>query len=571
MSGVDIFKNEIVKLFKKEGLKLDISQIDVPRVKEHGDYAVPCFIFARDLKKSPQDIALNLRQKFEASNNKLITKISNLGPFLNFTVDKTPLAKDLLVAINSKKESFTKQPVTKTSPKVMVEFCSPNTNKPLHLGHIRNMLLGQSVADLLSFNGNKVTKANLINDRGIHICKSMLAYQKWGENTTPSKAKKKGDHLVGEFYVLYAQNDSAELEAETKEMLQKWEAGDKEVRKLWKEMNGWVYEGFNETFEKLGISFDKFYHESNMYDKGKDLILKHYEAGTFKKKEGAIVAPLEKKFKIPDKVLIRSDGTTIYMTQDIFLATLKIDDYKLDSSIYVVGSEQNLHFQQLFKILELMGYKQASKCFHLSYGMVNLPEGKMKSREGTVVDADDLIDELTKMAKEEIKKRDSKIKGKELDDRAKMIALGGLKFYMLKQDPVKEMTYNPKESLSFEGETGPYVQYTAVRIASIIDKIGKGVPKEKDIDFSRLEESEFEIVTKLSSFEEVVSKAGESNKPSLVANYLIDLCQAFNTYYHSTKILDSGAEAERLYMINAVRQVIIIGLRLLGIEVPEKM
>lgn len=563
MALVDMFKKDIVKYLKSQGYRLPMDVIELPKQAEHGDLAVPCFIFAKEHKKSPFAIALELKKIFEPT--KLLEQAENAGPYLNFFINKQILAEKLLKAIHSEKDQFGSG---NRKQKVMVEFCSPNTNKPLHLGHIRNMMLGESVSLLLDFAGNKVVKSCLVNDRGAHICKSMLAYDLWGKGIDPKKAKKKGDHLVGDFYVMYNKYEDDEMKKMVQDMLQKWEENDSKTRSLWKKMNSWVLSGFEETYAKLGVKFDKFYYESELYDKGKSVIMAALKAGTFTKEDGAVIAPLE-KYKLPNKVLIRSDGTTIYMTQDIYLATKKIKEYSLDSSIYVVGNEQNLHFQQLFKILEMLGYEQAEKCFHLSYGMVNLPEGKMKSREGTVVDADDLIEELIDLAKKEIKKRDTSVAKKELEDRAYKIAMAGLKFLMLKLDPVKEMTFNPKESLSFEGETGPYVQYTAVRIASILEKSEKKVTDS--VDFKRLERPELNLVSSLAQYETVVSEAAEKMKPNLVANYLIDLSQTFNSYYHSTKIVNTGMEKERLFLISAVRSVLIAGLKLLGIEVPDKM
>ena len=569
MSELEVFKKEVQKLLKEESYDLKLDQIEYPKEKSHGDLAVPCFIFSKQKRKSPMEIALRLKQNLLSGieNNDYLLKAENIGPYLNFFIDKHKLAKQVLSKIQDEKEDYAKKSVK--SVKVMIEFCSPNTNKPLHLGHVRNMLLGESVSSLLKHQGRDVVKSCLVNDRGIHICKSMLAYQLWGDNTDPKTSKKKGDHLVGDFYVLYAKHEDEEMKKLVSDMLQKWEQADPETIKLWKKMNSWVYEGFEETYKQMGVSFDKYYYESALYDKGKDIILKGLEKGVFNKDESAINAPLEKKYNIPDKVLVRSDGTTIYITQDIYLAIRKIKDYDLDSSIYVVGSEQNLHFQQLFKILELLGYEQAKKMYHLSYGMVNLPEGKMKSREGTVVDADDLLKELKTLARAEIKTRDPKIKKKDLDKRSEAIALAGLKFYMLKLDPVKEMTYNPKESLSFEGETGPYVQYTAVRIASILEKSEKNIPR--NVDFDRIEDSELDLVHKLSLYSDVVSKAAYDMKPSHLANYLIELSQSFNSYYHSTKIIDTGMELERLYLIDSIRCVLVAGLGILGIEVPGKM
>lgn len=570
MAIIDQFKEAIVMLLRMKHIDITAEIIELPKEAKFGDFAVPCFSFAKEMKKSPASIALDIAKECADIKDPLVEKVENVGPYINFFINKHILAEKMLSSISTEKQTFASINAKKNKQKqrIMVEFCSPNTNKPLHLGHIRNMLLGESITDILKFNGNDVIKSCLVNDRGMHICKSMIAYDLWGEGKTPESTKKKGDHFVGDFYVLYAKYEDDELKEMVQDWLQKWEAGDKKVMSLWKTMNEWVYAGFDITYKKLGISFDKFYYESEMYDKGKEIVEKGLKNNILMKKDGAIMAPLTTA-NLPDKVLLRSDGTTVYMTQDIFLAIQKLKDFKLDSSIYVVGSEQNMHFQQLFAILGMLGYKQAEKMHHLSYGMVNLPDGKMKSREGTVVDADDLLNDLIEIAKIEVKKRESGIQPVEATKRATIIALAGLKFYMLKQDPVKEMTYNPKESLSFEGETGPYVQYTAVRIKSIIAKSGKKIAKT--VDFNRMESEELTVAMKLSQFEDVIAKAAEQKKPSLLCNYLIELSQEFNSYYHSTKIIDTGMEAERLFLINAVKIILTSGLKLLGIDVPSKM
>ncbi len=565
MGMLDAYRREISKIFKKEGLVVPVEVIEEPKSKEHGDLAVPCFQFAKEFKKSPQAIAEELKDKLKLSKEFL--KVENAGPYLNFFIDYKKIAKEFLSRINTKKEKFASGAV-KRKKKVMIEFCSPNTNKPLHLGHLRNMVLGESMYSIMDYMGDDVVKSCLVNDRGVHICKSMLAYDLWGNGVTPKDAKKKGDHLVGDFYVKYSEHEDDELESKVKEMLQHWEEGDKKVIDLWKRMNRWVLEGFEETYKKIGVSFDKLYYESELYDKGKEMIMDAYKKGKFIEKDGAIIAQLE-EYGLPDKVLIRSDGTTIYMTQDIYLATKKIEDYGLDSSIYVVGSEQDLHFKQLFRILAILGYKQADRCFHMSYGMVNLPEGKMKSREGTVVDADDLLEKLHEMARHEVYTRDPSLAREEANSRAMKIALAGLKFYLAKQDPVKDMTYDPKASISFEGETGPYVQYTIVRIWSIMSKSETGYTTKVNLD--RLEAEELDLVSFMIRYEDVLEQAYEKMRPNLIANYLIELSQRFNAYYHDTKIINTGMEKERLYLIRALSIILSSGLSLLGIEVPEKM
>ncbi|MFP4400513.1 MAG: arginine--tRNA ligase [Candidatus Woesearchaeota archaeon] len=568
------FKKKILDIFRRDipDINVDKDMLEKPKDDSLGDFALPCFIFAKELRKSPQVIANEISEKIKPG--KYISSVKATGPYLNFFINKEILAKEVLESIISEKDSFG-MIKKKTPHKMMIEFSSPNTNKPLHLGHLRNCFLGDSVSKIKQAMGNKVIKSCLVNDRGIHICKSMLAYRKWAEKKgeNPEKKGQKGDHFVGEMYVLFAKNETDDLNKEAQDMLKKWEDGDNETVKLWKKMNSWVLSGFEKTYENIGISFDKYYYESDIYKNGKDIVRTALKKGKLYEKDGAIYAPLEEKYKIPDKVLLRSDGTSVYMTQDIFLALKKFSDYDLDESVYVVGSEQILHFKQLFAILDLIGENKAGKCRHLSYGMVYLPEGKMKSREGKVVDADDLILEMENLASEEITKRDPNIGSKELKNRSHKIAVAALKFFMLRIDPQKDMTYDPKESISFEGETGPYVQYAAVRIKSILDKKDKGI-KITSPDFSLYNENEQQIAQKLSAFTEVIRESSDSFRPSLICNYLVELSQSFNTYYHKYPILkekDKQIINARLYLINSVRQVILNGLALLGIEVPEKM
>ncbi|MCX6708001.1 MAG: arginine--tRNA ligase [Candidatus Woesearchaeota archaeon] len=558
------FKKDIVKLLK-DIVKIDESIIEIPPRPEMGDYSLPCFSLAKEFKKSPAEIAQELARKLPLKQP--ISRIEIKGPYLNFFISKDRIAESVLNDIAKEKERFgsSKGKSGKEGSKdkrkretVMIEFPSPNTNKSLHLGHVRNIVIG---------------------DRGIHICKSMLAYQKFGKDSKgkprdPCKEKIKTDHFVGDFYVKFndAAKENPDLEEEAKDMLLKWEKKDKEVRKLWKIMNTWAYEGFEETYEKLGVSFNKYYYESDFYDKGKDIIIKALKKGIFRKDEsGAVIAGLD-RYKTPDKVLLRADGTSIYITQDIFLARKKFTDYKLDRSIYVVASEQNTHFMQLFSILDMLGYRWAKKCFHLSYGMVYLPNGRMKSREGTVVDADDLIEEMKRIAEAEIMKRDKKLTKAELKKRAEIVGLGALKFYFAKMDAAKDMVYNPEESISFEGETGPYVQYTYARICSILKKYGK--KPDTKIDFKLLKESkENELIKMLGQFPDEVAAAAEHLRPHLIATYLIRLCQAFNSIYHEFPILQADEETKkaRILMISCVKQVIANSLDLLGIEYVERM
>ena len=552
------FKQEIIKQLKSLTKLKDIS-LEVPPDPKLGDYAFPCFGLAKMQKKNPQDIAGNLCLNLKTTP--LIENIEVQGPYVNFFVNKAEFTKQTLNTILKEKDNYGKG---KDKQTIMIEYCAPNTNKPLHLGHLRNIMLGKTISLLLKYQGNKVIQVNMVNDRGIHICKSMLAYKKWGKNKKPNK---KSDHFVGDFYVLYAKKDNSKLAEEIQEMLKKWEEGDKETKALWKKMNNWALQGFNETFKRLGIKFDKVYYESDYYDKAKDIVLKAYNKGIFKKdKDGNIIAKLE-KYGLPDKIVLRADGTSIYITQDIYLAKMKFDDFKLDKSIYVVGSEQNLHFKQLFKILELLKLTKQDNCYHLSYGMVNLPEGKMKSREGNVIDADNFMDEIIDEAKKELKKR-YKLNKKELEKRAEIIGLGAIRFFILKTDSSKDMLYDPKESVSFEGETGPYIQYTYARLCSIQRKYNQKISTK--IDFSLLnQEIEQLIITQLSKFPDIVKEAANSYKPHFVARYLLDLAQLVNEFYHSCPILkaDQRIKEARLLLIECVRNVIKLGLQLFDIKV----
>jgi arginyl-tRNA synthetase len=557
------YEEAITKLLKKHLPDTIEITLEVPPDRTLGDFAFPCFPLAKVLKKSPQLIAHDLAAKLHAED--FLEKVVSTGPYVNFFLNKKQLAVEVLHVIHKQQEkygsAFQKQ-------KVMVEFSSPNTNKPLHLGHMRNIALGDAVSRILAFLGNYVVKACLVNDRGIHICKSMLAYKKWGKNKSPNV---KGDMFVGKYYVMFAKQvaECPELEEEVRTMLQQWEQGDEETVALWKKMNQWVYDGFEQTYKKLGISFDTYYYESDVYSYGKEVVLDGLKRDVFVKKDGAVYALLE-DVKLPDKVLIRSDGTTIYMTQDLYLAQKKFQDYNLTKSIYVVGSEQDMHFKQLFAILKKLGLKQAEGCFHLSYGMVLLPEGKMKSREGTAVDADGLMAEMETLAAVEIRKR-QELSKKETERRAHHVGIAALKFHLLKIDPVKYMVYNPKESLSFEGETGPYVQYTHARIASILRKHGKELA---EVDVSFLGEKGLTMARMLEQFPTVVECAGLHYKPSLLCRYLLDLCQEFNSYYHDVPVLKAENEAikeARLYLLAGVKHVLHTGLGLLGIEALEEM
>jgi len=561
---MDKFEKYIAEELKKMFNLTDV-KLEVPPDPNLGDFAFPCFTLTKSLKKAPNAISAEAVNNFKKNN--LIKDVKNVGPYLNFYLNKTEVSKEVLLKIDKEKEKFGKSKIQKD--KIVIEFPSPNTNKPLHLGHVRNMVLGKSVSLLLSEIGNKVIPVNLINDRGVHICKSMLAYQKWGNNSSPDR---KGDYFVGDYYVLFSQKakEDKSLEEEAQEMLRKWENGDKETVFLWKRMRKWCLDGFKETYKKFNVSFEKEYAESDIYKFGKEIILEGLKRGVFKKDEtGAVYAEFE---SLPKKVLLRSDGTSIYMTQDIYLALLKHKEFKYDSSVYVVASEQNLHFQQLFEILKQLGNSWAEKCYHLSYGMVYLPEGRMKSREGTVVDADDLVSEVIQTAKVEIEKRHgSALTSKEIDKRAKIVGMGAIKFFILKTDLVKDMVYDPNESLSLEGETGPYIQYTHARICSVLKK-----SKIKNIvaDFSAYKTvEEHKIIFLLRKYPETVKEAAVHHKPSIVCRYLLDLCQAFNEFYQNIPILkaEHSEKDARVFMLECVKTVIVNGLKLLDIEAPKEM
>ena len=499
----------------------------------------------------------------------------------------------------------------------MIEYSSPNTNKPLHLGHVRNNLLGFSLSEIMKANGYKVVKTNIVNDRGIHICKSMLAWQKWGNGITPEKAGKKGDHLIGDFYVLFdkhykeevkqilatdaevnaivAEDDEKTAEArkaaaeaksplmrEAREMLKKWEAGDKDVRATWEMMNSWVYAGFDETYKRLGVDFDKIYYESNTYLEGKEKVLEGLEKGImYRKPDNSVWADLTAD-GLDHKLLLRSDGTSVYMTQDIGTAKLRYQDYPIDKMIYVVGNEQNYHFQVLSLLLDKLGFKWGKDLVHFSYGMVELPEGKMKSREGTVVDADDLMDEMIRQAKETIEAREQEnaAKGKvsdftedEKNEIARIVGLGALKYFLLKVDPRKNMMFNPRESIDFNGNTGPFIQYTYARIQSLLRK---AAPADLSADISAVEPNEKEVtlIQRLADFPSVVAEAGRTYSPALIANFVYELVKEYNQFYHDYTILgeaDAQVRAFRLVLSRQVAEIARRGIGLLGIEMPQRM
>jgi arginyl-tRNA synthetase len=568
----DVISNLLLKALKKEGVSLKKEEIEklieIPPSPEIGDYAFPCFSLAGKLETAPEEIAVNVRGEIEDIPEGL-GDIQTQGPYINFFLDRKKLAINLINDIKSLGDKYGKPDLTeKKIINTMVEFPSPNTNKPLHLGHLRNMTIGESVSRMLEFNGEKVIRANLNNDRGIHICKSMAAYEFYGRKRKPNTKKQKSDHFVGDFYVMFNKKEksNAKMELESHRLLQKWEQGDKHVLALWKKMNNWALDGFKQTYSKFGVKHDVEFFESEIYKEGKEIVEKGLKDKILiKKEDGAVVADLKKE-GFGEKILLRGDGTSIYMTQDLYLAKLKQDKYKLDKSIYVVGNEQNYHFQVLFTILKKLGFNfEGLK--HLSYGMVNLPSGKMKSREGTVVDADDLIEEVQNLVKKELKSR-GKISKKELEDKSLKIALAAIKYILLRVDTRKDMVFNPKESIDFEGDTGPYILYSYARASSIIKKL----KKQNNLSSSgELEESEISLIKKLSEFKDIISKSLKDLNPSIIANYSYQLSKTFNEFYHACPVIGSEKEVFRIDLVNSFRQVLKNSLNLLGIEPLEKM
>ncbi len=557
------FRSEVASLISKE-LKCKkedvVDVLEIPPESEFGDYAFPCFKFAAKLKKKPVDLAKDLASKLKGS---FVEKVEIRGPYLNVFLKNEGVAKEVLSEIFVKKKKYGLSNAGKD--KIMIEFPAPNTNKPLHLGHLRNMFLGQAMGNIFSSLGHEVVPVNLNNDRGVHICKSMWAYKMFGEGRDPDK---KSDHFVGDYYVMYNKHANEQSEMAIQEMLKKWEDGDKEVRDLWKKMNKWAFDGFDETYKRLGVKFSKVYNESEFYDKGKSIVMDGLKKKVFYKNEdGAVEIDLEKD-GLGKKVLLRPDGTSIYITQDLYLAKKKFDDYRIDRSIYIVGSEQNYHFKVLFKLLKVLKVPYANKCFHLSYGMVYLPEGRMKSREGTVVDADDLLDKVEGLAGKEVEKR-HKVSSKEVKERSEKIGHGALRFFLLKYDPTKDIKYDPEESLSFEGETGPYVQYAHARCCSLLKKAK--VKVSKNVDFNLDSEEEVVLVKHLGMFDLALEQAARQYKPSIVARYLLDLGSLFNTFYAKHKIIGDEKEAVRLLIVDCVRNVLDVGLSLLEIRAPEEM
>ncbi|MFA5358062.1 MAG: arginine--tRNA ligase [archaeon] len=565
------FKEKIAELLAKEtGLeKGEIEALLAKPPQGMGDYAFPCFMLAKTRKESPVEVSKALESGISAD---FIEKVEAKGPYLNIFLTKSSLSSETIKKILSKKWAFSK---TKKG-KVMLEYSSPNTNKPLHVGHLRNNAIGAAVANLLEESGQKVIKANLVNDRGVHICKSMVAYEMFAQGKTPESEHKKSDHFVGDMYVLFSQKEKekVELEEDAQEMLRAWEKGDKKTVALWKKMNSWALSGIKETYKEFGTEFDQWFFESDTFRKGngKKIVEEGLEKEIFEKEEdGAIVAVLEPEMQ--NKVLVRNDGTSLYVTNDLGLTEEKFEKFELDESIWVVANEQDLYFRQLFKIFEKLERKWAKKCRHLSYGYVSLPSGRMKSREGTVVDADDLISEIKKLAEEEIESRYKKISAKEKNKRAKAIALGAIKFYLLKNDAKKDMVFEPEKSISFEGETGPYIQYSYARAKSILRKAGKKKTRITKKDFALLaHEKEKELLIALSNFDDAVSRSILELSPHHLAHALLAVSEKFNSFYQHLSVLDGGKEKNaRIVLVEATAVVLKKGLGLLGIDALEEM
>ena len=598
------------------GLDFDAEKVTLQTTKKEfeGNLTVVVFPFLKASRKNPVATGQEIGE-YLVNNCDAVEKFNVINGFLNIVIKPSFWASVLNHIAGDADYGFKKE--TPDSELVMIEYSSPNTNKPLHLGHVRNNLLGFSLSEIMKANGYKVVKTNIVNDRGIHICKSMLAWQKWGNGITPEKAGKKGDHLIGDFYVLFdkhykeevkqilatdaevnaivAEDDEKTAEArkaaaeaksplmrEAREMLKKWEAGDKDVRATWEMMNSWVYAGFDETYKRLGVDFDKIYYESNTYLEGKEKVLEGLEKGImYRKPDNSVWADLTAD-GLDHKLLLRSDGTSVYMTQDIGTAKLRYQDYPIDKMIYVVGNEQNYHFQVLSLLLDKLGFKWGKDLVHFSYGMVELPEGKMKSREGTVVDADDLMDEMIRQAKETIEAREQEnaAKGKvsdftedEKNEIARIVGLGALKYFLLKVDPRKNMMFNPRESIDFNGNTGPFIQYTYARIQSLLRK---AAPADLSADISAVEPNEKEVtlIQRLADFPSTIAEAGRTYSPALIANFVYELVKEYNQFYHDYTILgeaDAQVRAFRLVLSRQVAEIARRGIGLLGIEMPQRM
>lgn len=603
-----LVQNTLQRMYEESGHEGMLSPVvlQVPPKPEIGDLAFPLFAYAKAFSKAPNVLAQELSARVNALDgdfgaNKPDGEAFALGPYMNVRVNMDSVVSQMYGKIKSSGASYGHSNLLEDR-KVMIEFSCPNTNKPLHLGHVRNDCIGQSMSQILKACGANVMKVNLINNRGVHICKSMLAYQKFGNGETPQSSGIKGDHLVGNYYVRFAQWEAQELKKDTKAnmakgmseeeakalakkengpdmeaqaMLRKWEQGDQQVMELWRLMNGWTLDGVAKTYERTGISFDKYYYESDTYKLGKDKVLEGLERGIFQKADDGSVYIDNSDIGLDRKILLRRDGTSIYITQDIGTAINRHEDWPFDSLIYVVASEQNYHFKVLFHVLEKLGYSWAKDLHHLSYGMVFLPEGKMKSREGTVVDADNLIDDLTKMAKDQILEKGREDDLDDVDDTAHKIALGALNYYILQFNPNKDFVFNPKESLSFNGNTGPYLQYMGARISSMLRKYDEAAYHDVAFNPAVLSlEDEREMLKMLSSFPEVVGKACTQYDPSIVCAFLYDLSKKFSHWYHDNQILKADTPElvkARVSLCEMVLQVMKNAFDLVGIPFLEKM
>ena len=579
-----------VKALYQQDVPEKMVQLQKTRSEFEGNLTLVVFPFVKMARKSPEQTGQEIGE-YLVANCTAVSKFNVVKGFLNLSIADAAWT-DLLADID-KDPHYGERQAGEDSPLVMIEYSSPNTNKPLHLGHVRNNLLGWSLAQIMQANGNRVVKTNIVNDRGIHICKSMLAWQKWGNGETPESSGKKGDHLIGDYYVAFDKHyreeikqlvaegmdeEQAKQEAplikEAHQMLVKWEQGDAEVRALWEQMNAWVYAGFDETYRRMGVSFDKIYYESQTYLKGKAKVEEGLKKGLFERHDdGSVWADLTNE-GLDQKLLLRSDGTSVYMTQDIGTAEMRYEDYPIDKMIYVVGNEQNYHFQVLSILLDRLGFKWGKELTHFSYGMVELPNGKMKSREGTVVDADDLmqlmVDDAYKTSMELGKFDD--MTEEERREIARIVGLGALKYFILKVDARKNMLFNPEESIDFNGNTGPFIQYTYARIRSILRK--STLNAQLSTSNSQLADKEVELIQKLSEYGAAVEQAGKDYSPSGIANYCYELTKVFNQFYHDYSILnepDEQKKAVRLVLARNVAKVIKNGMALLGIEVPERM
>ncbi len=598
MSIDSIIAEAVAKAVKElYGVDADAASIQPQTTKKEfeGNLTIVVFPWVKAARKSPEAVGTEIGN-WLVDNEPAVDRFNVIKGFLNIVIEPSFWSSVLSHIAADEKWGIT--PVTDASPLAMVEYSSPNTNKPLHLGHLRNILLGYSLSQILTACGNRVVKTNIVNDRGIHICKSMLAWQKWGEGATPESAGKKGDHLIGDYYVLFDKHyreqvkelmesglseDEAKAQAplilEAREMLRKWEAKDPEVRGLWQKMNEWVYAGFDATYQRMGVGFDKIYYESDTYLEGKELVLKGLEEGIMERHDdGSVWADLTAD-GLDNKLLLRADGTSVYMTQDIGTAKLRYRDYPIDKMIYVVGNEQNYHFQVLSILLDRLGFKWGKDLVHFSYGMVNLPNGRMKSREGTVVDADDLMADMVADAKKVIEERGEikKLDGatpEEVDTIAETVGMGALKYFLLKVDPRKNMTFNPEESIDFNGNTGPFIQYTYARIRSVLRKAAESGVETADYSAVKPGEREIALIQRLADFPSTVSEAGRTYSPALIANYAYDLVKEYNQFYHDCTILgetDPAVRSLRLALSATTARTVKTALGLLGINVPERM